>query len=208
MSEAHGPVQGRIPSVESVENSIAAQVASTPESIRVRSIAVSAGDYRVAAMREVHRMLSQNQGNPLKAAEAGLERLAESSTITSQDHKRLAQICQQVFAVQNGDETPEAAFARVRVIYDGMLTNPATSPVALAIASIASSGSPPAVPGDSGLPRAVVARMSHSDKVDTGIVGGAIGGAVIGGAIGGAGGAIIGGVIGGIAAGIGTACAT
>src|SRR5215471_6351807 len=108
MSEAQGLVQERTqPSVESVESSIVSLMASTPESLRARSIAVSAGDYRVATMREVHRMLSQNNGNQLRAAEAGLQRLVESSTITSQDVRRLAQICQHVFAVQNGDETSE-----------------------------------------------------------------------------------------------------
>jgi hypothetical protein len=158
-------------------------------------------------MREVQKILNESQGNQLEAAKVGLVRLADNRTITRQDSLKLQQICQLVFAVQKEEASAENAFGRIRIIYDGMLVNPGTSPTALAIASIASSGSAPAVPADGGLSDAVVLAISHSDKVDMGIVGGAVVGAVIGGAIGGPGGAIIGGVIGGIAGGVGTACA-
>jgi hypothetical protein len=173
-----------------------------------RELAIAAGDYRAAVMREVRRLLAESHGNQFLAAKAGLERLSDAGLITVQDDRALGQICEAVFAAQRGKLGTDDAFGRVRAIYDQMLVDTSTSPVALAIASIASSRRLTSASGEAGLPEGVMAAMSRSDQVDMGIVGGAIGGAVIGGVIGGAGGAIIGGVIGGIAGGIATACAT
>src|SRR5262249_14718273 len=129
--------------------------------------------------------------------------------INAQEVKTLSRICERVSLAERGKIGATEAFREVRTIYDEMAVNKQTSAVALAIASIAASGAVTnAVAGQSSGSNVTVLKMSRSDKIDTGIVGGAIGGAIIGGAIGGAGGAIIGGVIGGIVGGIGTACAT
>lgn len=175
---------------------------------QARTLAASAGDHRVAVMREVRRLLHDNEGNQLKAVEAGLDRLAQDGLITRRDHSDLGKICAYVFAAQMRDDSQEAAASKVQAVYDGMLVSSTSSAVALAIASIASSRpAAPRVERDAAS-ESTEARISRSDKVDTGIVGGAVAGAVIGGAIGGPGGAIIGSVVGGIAAGVGTACAT
>lgn len=173
-----------------------------------RFLAISAGDYRLAVMREVRRMLAECKDHPLLATKVGIERLISNRLITDKERDALEKICDLVFAAQTGKMKPEEAFAQVRGVYDKMLIDNTTSSVALAIASVASSGSVTAVPHDIEVPRGALASISRSDAVDMGIVGGAVVGAVVGGAIGGAGGAVIGAVIGGIAGGVATACAT
>jgi hypothetical protein len=192
--------------VDEIEEGVSGTRRASSAAQQARTLAVSAGDHRVAVMREVHRSLAE--GDQLQAANAGIDRLVRARLITDQDRESIEQICGHVFASQKGDSPSEVAFAHVRVIYDRMLLDTSSSPVALAIASIASSGSTPAIPDDPDRPDPVVRAMGRSDQVDMGIVGGAVSGAVVGGLLGGPGGAIVGGVIGGIAGGVGTACAT
>lgn len=193
---------------QTAETAFLSNIVFTDGTVHSRALAISAGDYRVAVMREVRRILADSHGHQLKAAKVGLERLKGSKLITAQELKALSQICDLVFAAQRGKAKPDDAFAQVRAIYDRMLVDTTANPVALTIASIAASGSITATPDNGGVPEGALAAMNRSDKVDMGILGGVIGGAVVGGAIGGVGGAIIGGVIGGIAGGISTACAT
>lgn len=172
-----------------------------------RSIATSAGDFRLVVAREVDRILNERPGNQLKAAGAGLQRLLETKAITAQELKQLTEICQLVFSAQRGKVGAEEASAKIRAIYKELLADANASHVALAIASIAASG--PIRTGSVGAGAGKrTAAANRSNTVDAGILGGAIGGAVIGGALGGFGGAVVGAVVGGIVAGIGTACAT
>jgi hypothetical protein len=203
-----GSVSQQDLAVQMERNALAQLQGGPVDGRRDRALAVSAGDYRVSVMREVHRMLAQAGDNQLEAARSGLDRLVADGLITTHDRKHVDQMCADVFSLQRGEVAQEDASAKIRVTYDQMLVDTTTSPVALAIASIASSGSTPELPADIGLPKNTLAKISRSDKIDMGIVGGAIAGAAIGGAIGGFGGAVAGAVVGGIAGGVGTACAT
>lgn len=203
-----GPVRQQDLAVQMERNALAQLQAAPVDGRRDRSLAVSAGDYRVSVMREVHRMLAQAGDNQLEAARSGLDRLVADNLITAQDRKHVDLLCADVFSLQRGEMPSDDALAKIRATYDQMLVDTSASPVALAIASIASSGSEPELPADIGLPKNTLAKISRSDKIDMGIVGGAIAGAAIGGAIGGVGGAVTGAVVGGIAGGVATACAT
>lgn len=202
------PVSQHDLTVQMERNAFAQLQAAPVDGRQDRSLAISAGDYRVSVMREVHRMLAKAGDNQLEAARSGLDRLVADGLVTAQDRRHVDQICADVFSLQRGEMQSDDAFAKIRATYDQMVVDSQTSPVALAIASVASSGSEPELPADVGLPKNTLAKISRSDKIDMGIVGGAIVGAAVGGAIGGAGGAIVGAVVGGIAGGVATACAT
>jgi hypothetical protein len=173
----------------------------------LRALAISAPTLWVSVLREVHRMLAAHKGNQLKAMVEGLDYLVANGLISTDEHKQLGEICNLVCQTQLGKLDPGKAGDQVRGLFDRMIVDWRSTPVALAIAGIASSHL-----GASGGARIsnsrISARISQSDKIDAGILGGAIAGAGIGGAIGGAGGAVIGAVVGGIAAGVATACAT
>ncbi|HEV2704819.1 MAG TPA: hypothetical protein VGV59_02785 [Pyrinomonadaceae bacterium] len=161
----------------------------------------------MSVLAEVERLLNERPGNQLKTAREGTRRLQENRLINAQEAKEINEICKTIFAAQRGKGDPEAAARRVRQTYERMLDKAASSPVALAIAGLASSGPIETPAGDGASPNVVAApAISRSNRISLGMVGGVIGGAVIGGAIGGGGGAIIGAVVGGIAGGIAAAC--
>jgi hypothetical protein len=137
-----------------------------------RNIAISAGDFRQAVARAVDRIVEQRPGNQLKAAKVGLQRLYEDQLITSQELTELNQICRIIFSAQNGKGDQNDASAKIHTIYGQMKSRKVINPVALAIASIASSGEP-RLNGAQG--RSVMAAAANrSNKVDLGMVGGAV----------------------------------
>jgi hypothetical protein len=78
--------------------------------VHARSTAISAGDYRVAIMQEVKRILSECHGHPLQATKVGLGRLRAGGLIALQEQKTLGQICEVVFEAQRGEIKPEEPF--------------------------------------------------------------------------------------------------
>jgi hypothetical protein len=177
------------------------------ESRHSRNVATSAGNFRLTVIQEVGRLLNEHPGNQLNTARAGTQRLLENRLVTAQEAKDLNKICQTVFAAQRGNTAPDVAATKVREIHARLLADAASSPVALAIASIASSG-PIRTPDDNPqLSNEGIVALSRGDKIELGMVGGSIGGALVGFGIGGGPGAIIGAVVGGIAGGIAGACA-
>jgi hypothetical protein len=190
---------------ETGDNGMAASAQTNPslsslltlEAKHSRNIATSAGNFRLAVAREVESLLNERPGNQLKTARAGTKRLVENKLITAQEAKELDEICQAVFSAQRGKTAPDVAAGKVRGIHDRLLANAASSPVAVAIASIASSG-PIQTPADNPqLPNNGVEAVSQGNKMGLGMIGGAIGGALIGLGLGGIPGATFGAVIGG-----------
>ncbi|MGC2448779.1 MAG: hypothetical protein WA477_14120 [Candidatus Sulfotelmatobacter sp.] len=167
-----------------------------------RTMAIAAGDLHIAVRQEVIRLLEEHKNNPLSVAKYGLERLRAEGQLTEQEFISMSQICDAVFAAQRGKIDSGTAYATVRRVYDQLLVDGGSSPMALAIASVAS-GALASNPGD---PRPAAALAASRSNGDIGLVGGVIVGGIIGGVIGGAGGAIIGGVIGGIVGGVAGAC--
>jgi len=169
--------------------------------IQARPTAISAGHYRVAVSQEVDRVISESHGNLAQAMEVGLERLKVDGLITPQEQTILGKICELVFESGRGKIKPDEASTQVHTIYSQLLVDSSTSPIALAIASVASSGpiaGPPVTTSASG---GVVVELSTSDAIDTAMVGGAIIGAGVGALIGGFPGAVIGAIIGGAVGG-------
>lgn len=142
------------------------------------------------------------QGNPLSVTKYGLEKLRAEGQLTLREFNSMSRVCDAVFAAQRGKIDIRTAHATVRRIYDELLVNEASSPMALAIASVASG----ALASDLGNPLPAGAEAASKPNGKIGLVGGMVAGGIIGGAIGGIGGAIIGGVIGGIVGGVAGAC--
>ena len=163
------------------------------------TIGLSAGDLRSAVLKEVKRYLDDSEGNPLAACRSGLGRLVEEKLISPEEVAPLAEICKIVFDRQRNKLSIEDASRKIDAIYHPLIVKGVTSPVALAVASMAATVELPEGKSLS------AAAAGHGG--DIGMVGGAIGGAVIGGAIGGGPGAVIGAVVGGIAGGIAGSCA-
>jgi hypothetical protein len=167
-----------------------------------RTMAIAAGDLHIAVRQEVTRLLDEHKSNPLSVAKYGLDRLRAEGQLTEKEFTSMSQICDAVFAAQRGKIDPGTAYGTVRRLYDELLVNESSSPMALAIASVASG----ALASDLGGQRPGGAVAASKSNGDIGLVGGVIVGGIIGGVIGGAGGAIIGGVIGGIVGGVAGAC--
>jgi len=167
-----------------------------------RSIAISAGDLHTAVKREVARLLEEHKGNPLTVAKYGLEKLRDEGQINAQEFTSLSELCDAVFAAQRGKIDNQTAYGKVRGLYDGLLVDNGSSPMALAIASVASAAFAQAL--ETTPTSGAMAASNQNGSI--GLVGGIIAGGVIGAGIGGVGGAIIGGVVGGIVGGIAGAC--
>lgn len=167
-----------------------------------RTMAIAAGDLHVAVTKEVSRLLTAHNDNPLSVAKYGLEKLRAQGQLTAAEFNSMSEICDAVFAAQRGKINSQTAYATVRGVYDTLLVDEDSSPMALAIASVASG----ALASDLGGAPAAGKLAASKSNGDIGLVGGIVAGGIIGGAIGGAGGAIIGGVIGGIVGGVAGAC--
>jgi hypothetical protein len=165
-----------------------------------RAIAISAGDLQVAVKREVVRLVDQFKGDTLSAAKVGLERLRTDELISLPEFNLLSEICEAVFAAQRGKIDLKTAHDRVRCVYDELLLDTGSSPVAIAIASVAA-GAYASVSSNDSAPGKMAATR-NPNAPDLGMVGGAIIGAGIGGAIGGFVGGGLGAVIGGIVGGV------
>jgi hypothetical protein len=167
-----------------------------------RTIAIAAGDLRAKIEREVQRLL--DEGDPLSAIRVGLNRLHSDGAISSRELTLLSSVSDTVFAAQRGKIDVPTALGRVRPIYDELILDNSSSPVALAICSLVS-GSYTSALSDQPAP-GTMARAASSNKADLGMVGGAVVGGIIGGAIGGFVGFGIGATVGAIAGAVGGKC--
>jgi hypothetical protein len=167
-----------------------------------RTMAIATGDLHIGVTKEVPRLLTTNKDNPLAVAKYGLEKLRMQGQITAAEFDAMAEICEALFGAQRGKIDIQTAFATVRAVYDALLVDEDSSPLALAIASVASG----ALASDLGRASAPGKLAASKSNGDIALVGGIAAGGVVGGAIGGVRGAIIGGVIGGIVSGVARAC--
>ncbi|GEJ55549.1 hypothetical protein [Anaeromyxobacter diazotrophicus] len=152
-----------------------------------RASAIGAGDVSLAVRGELTRLLAESAGDRKKAVHAGLSALVAREAITGGEAKELAAIFDRLFAAPDGSD-PELA-KRVRSYYRALVLDQASSPAALAVASVLNAG--PA-PGAAGQPRA--SAVSKGDALYGGF--GALVGAGIGAGFGGPIGAGIGAAVG------------
>jgi hypothetical protein len=163
-----------------------------------RTIAIAAGDFRAAVAREVQRLLQE--GDPLSAIKIGLNRLHSGGALNPHELKVMTTIANTVFAAQQGKIDAQTALGRIRPIYDELLLDNSSSPVALTICSLVT-GTYTSVLSDQSTSISAAVKPALSNNGDVGILAGAIIGGIVGGALGGfvgfGLGAAIGGTIGG-----------
>jgi hypothetical protein len=164
--------------------------------------AIASGDHHVAVTKQVSRLLNACKDNPLSKTKYGLEQLRAQGQLTAPEFNSMTEICEAVFAAERGKIDIPAAYEMVRAVYDALLVGEDTSPMALAIASVASG----ALASNLGATPKTNAPAASRSNGDIGLVGGIAAGGIIGGTIAGVGGAIVGGVIGGIVGGVAGAC--
>jgi hypothetical protein len=166
--------------------------------IHQRTIAMAAGDFRLTVAREVQRLLQE--GDQLSAIKIGLNRLHTDGAINAHELKLMTTVTNTVFSAQGGKIDASTALARVQPIYDELILDQSSSPVALTICSLVT-GSFSSALSDQSISTAANVKPALSNNGDVGMLAGAIIGGIVGGAIGGfAGfgvGAAIGGAIGG-----------
>jgi hypothetical protein len=185
-----------------------AEVAGLPKSLSdggLRSLAMAGGDYRLVVIDEVHRVLDKVDRDPIRAIRHGLQRLRTDGFISSHEEEILSRVCDLIREAEVGNIEWEKATLAIRVLYEEMIAASSSNPVALAIGSIVSSGVC-SFDTDSNDEAPVTVRMSRSNRIDTGTVGGVVAGAVTGGLIGGGAGAVMGAVIGGFVGAVVGAC--
>jgi hypothetical protein len=166
--------------------------------IHQRTIAIAAGDFRLTVAREVQRLLQE--GDQLSAIKIGLNRLHSEGAMNPHELKLMTTAANTVFAAQAGKIDVHTAIGRIRPIYDELLLDNSSSPVALTICSLVT-GSYASFLSDQPISTAAAVKPALSNNGDVGMFAGAIIGAIVGGALGGfigfGLGAGIGGAIGG-----------
>ena len=167
-----------------------------------RTTAIATKDLQVTVTKEVSPLLPAHKDKPLSETKYGLEQLRAQGQLTAPEFNSLTEICETVFAAERGKIDIRIAYEMVRGVYDALLVDEDSSPMALAIASVASG----ALASNLGAtPKNNPPAASRSNG-DIGLVGGIAASGIIGGTIGGVGGAIVGGVIGGIVGGVAGGC--
>lgn len=155
-----------------------------------RSLAVSSGDMSIVIRHEVQRVLKENRNDIAKSLDYGLQQLSVNKFISPRELAQLKVICRHLLGSVRGKENGEDAYFEISKVYDALLFDGGSSPVALAVASVATS--------------AFDFEKSNSVSFTpmstaAGAVAGATIGASFGGAMGGPLGAAIGAAIGGAA---------
>jgi hypothetical protein len=162
---------------------------ATPEALLARTTAMSAGDMSLAVRAELGRLLTAGGGDRRKALPAGLDELVGRNALTKAEATELGRIVDRLFDVPDGSD-PQLA-QEIRTYYRALTLDPASSPAALAVASVVNS-----LVG----PRAASGGELSARAISTGDVGfgavGALVGAGIGWGFGGPVGAGIGAVVG------------
>ena len=148
-----------------------------------RTVAIAAEDLHVASTKEVSQLLIAGKDNPPNSTKCGLEKLRAQGQLTAPEFNSMSEICQAAFAAQGGKIDIQTAYAIVRGVYDALLVDQDSSPMALAIASLASG----ALASDLGATPKTAAPDASRSNGDVGRVSGIIAGGPIGGAIDGAG---------------------
>jgi len=152
-----------------------------------RSLAISAGDLSVVVRQEVQRILEGNQNDLTKSIDWGFEDLARRNLISGEEAQSLKDLCKHLLNSIRRREDAEDAFFAIKKAYAAMILDPNSSPVALAIASAASS----AFEFEKTNSVSITPSNTGAGAVVGGIIGGAIGG-IVGGGLGAAIGAGIG----------------
>ena len=163
--------------------------------------AIPTRDLHVAVTKEVS-LPTAHKDSPLSETRYGLEQLRAQGQLTAQEFNSMTEICEAVFAAERGKIDIRAAYEMVRGVYDALLFDGRSSPMALAIASVASG----VLASNLGTTPKTSDPAASRSNGDIGLVGGIFAGGIIGGAIFGAAGAIIGGVTGGIVGGVVGGC--
>lgn len=103
-----------------------------------RTVAIAAGDLHVAATKEVSQLLTADKDNLLSATKSGLEKLRAQGQLTEPEFNSMSEICEAVFAAQRGKTDIRTAYETARAVYDALLVDEDSSPMATAIASVVS----------------------------------------------------------------------
>jgi len=103
-----------------------------------RTTPIVTGDLQVAGTKGVPGLLAAHKDNPLSETKYGLKQLRAQGQLTAPELNSLTEICEAVFAAERGKIDIRVGYEMVRGIYDALLADEQSSPMALAIASVAS----------------------------------------------------------------------
>lgn len=91
------------------------------ELTRVRNIAMSAADLSVSVMREVTRIMRQNDNSQVKSIEIGIGRLLQDGYISTQEAKDLKKISRLVLGATRKKADPSQNASQVSQLYQRMV---------------------------------------------------------------------------------------
>ena len=164
---------------------------------------VSPDDMLVAVKRDVLRESDLSNDDPHSLARYGLQKLRADGQLSSEEFTSLCNVCDTLFAAQRRQLDTEAAHTAVRRVYDHLLAHQASSPMALAIAGVASG----ALASDLGLPPAPSVPVSQpKSNLGIGLMGGLFIGGLVGLSVVGPVGGLVGCLVGALAGGVAGAC--
>ena len=166
----------------------------------VRSFAMNAGQFAVLVSREVARVMAEHKNNQAKSIHYGIDRLLQAGCVSEAETATLKKIANLVLgATRQGADVAQAA-AEAGQLYHGLMMISSSSPVALAIASAASSSL-------SAQHESTMTQSGHEVALASVTItpAGPGTGAVIGGILGGLFGSVFGPIGAGVGAGIGAA---
>jgi hypothetical protein len=124
----------------------AEQATKTSECLlAARAAAISAGDVGLAVRGEISQLMAKQVGDRQKAIQSGLAELVRRGALTSGESKELGSIYDLIFAKPS--EGHAVLAKRVRSFYRALIMNEASSPTALAVASVLNSFMPAGAAG-------------------------------------------------------------
>jgi hypothetical protein len=166
----------------------------------------SFGDISQMIDTEIRSLLREARGNRPRATKMGLQRLLEYELITAHDQQRLEKVSDTLFAAIGGKQDAITAYRDIQAIYQQLVLDKSSSPVAVLLANNAQNSFVAEAPNpdQTGVAFSIVVR---SPGTAAGFIGGMVGGFVGGLIAGGGAGAIVGAFVGGIVGGVVGYCA-
>ena len=160
-----------------------------------RLSAMSAGPLALAVSAELGRLMVANRGDRRKALAAGFAEMATRKTLHAKEATELAKIMEMFYDAPDGQD-PKLA-ERASAYFQALILDPASSPAAVAIASVITSlTSPTKTAGAGSLKKAAAAKAGDGLYGGVGAVIGAGIGFGFGGPIGASIGAVVGAAVG------------
>ena len=166
------------------------ELTSSSDLSSVRTIAMSAGDFSIAVRQEVEKVLKSNRNNVVKSFGTLLQTLLERNLIADNEAKQLENVFDLLLNAIREKIDAEDAYFSIKKIYNDMITRHDSSPVALAMSSVASSSF--------NFKKTNSVSFTPATAGAGAVVGAGLG-AIIGGAVGGPLGAGIGAAVGAVA---------